>query len=764
MSRGWAGSLAALFAVSTAFAVVGTISAEELFSGFTNRGMLVVALMYPVVNPIAHLPVARRLIRWLLTTEAGGSTSSTTAPRAKLCLFSWAVSPFLNNVPQVAVMTPVVVRVCRELDLPPSLLLLPMTLATCMSSFLLISTSSNLIVASMLAESTGEVMGFFELAKTNAPVSIVLLLYFVYATPYLLRGAAKKDDANAAAAVAAMNGSSSFAGASAGGGPQHQGRLPYATIAETAAAKGTLGDHDVIAMLGIPEFEASAGVRRSGERRPHRCLGKPLDDAFSYLPADVVAHIRLLGVLRRTADTGGGGQGGANTISVGDAPLSGTGSSAGEGASEQVRHFMEHVFDPSFIVQAHDVLVVAGRAGRIGTLRHLGPFNFVAVGVNSDTATAADAEGTALENAAFAAAPVATMTAPEPEAWTLPEGLVALPVADGTAVSSNAKERPLAHVVVADAAHGVGMRLRTMAFTGHYNCAVVACRTRAGEHLFGHALAMHVLAAGDALVVRVRPDFLVAHVGRPSNEFFVADPIGLTVEAVIQTRYLAVPECAANVITRHNLPLRSQLERRANAWYVRLPDWWPNVTLGVFAVLVILAMANVNLVVSCAVAVIAMVVLNLLSVKQAMGHVDWNVYVTGSMAFGVGYAIRNSGLAAWVGGLLVGAGLSGASLLLTISLLTSLVSNVVSSSVQVTFPIALAVVKNDPGAQMLPFAVAITNASVCGFITTFGQSTSLIIAGPGRYVARDFAVYGIPLMLIYTALHVGATCAVYGIW
>ena len=801
------GSLAALFLTSTLFTVTGIITSADLYSGFTNRGMLVIGMMFVIVNPISHLPAARGFVTWLLKpaavaagAEAPTGPASSVVPRAKLCFFAWIVSPFLGNVPHCAVMTPIVARVCADLNLSPKLMLMPMAMAVCTANFLIIGSSSNLIIQAMVEESGMDVeLGFFELVKTNGPVSVLLLAFYIFATPLLL-GDKADDAATAAAAADAVNAMSTSQVAPGAA------RIHAASISEALARKGTVGAHDTVIMLGVPatardlvqaqaqtqeptpatpaESAASPVVTfgtpsipatsstaddENVRHVPHRCIGKPLSEVLGHLPADLAAKVRIVGVCRSPQDPTTGTRAALDHAAEhaaggGDAALyQWPTPSASSG-------FYDHVYDPDMPVQAHDVLVVAGRPAAIRNVRHLGPFAFVAVGVdaeavkpttNEDTPRSPDIYTTPQAASAAAAAAASASALP----WTLPSALVALP--------PGKKRVPFVQVVVAENAFGVGQRLATLSFAGHYNCAVLSCRNQEGAHLYGAALAMHELEAGDSLLIRTKPDFIHAHANRPSTEFYVAEPIGFTLDSVLATRYIRIPHVVARVFgissaadgAPTNKFARDHIEVRSGELYIRLPDWWPNLTLLVFFAVVTAAMANVDLVATCAVAIIAMVVLNLVTVKQAIGYVDFNVFVTGAMAFGIGAAMTKSGVAAWCGTLLLGAGLKGPWLVLTLAVLTSMIANVVTDrgSVQVVFPIAVAVVKAQ-NVSLLPYAVAVANAALGGVMTPFGLSTSLIISGPGGYVAKDFVLFGVPLLTVYTILSVSITCLVYGLW
>ena len=782
------GSLAALFITSLIFRLAGIITTPELFAGFVNKGMLVIALFFVLVHPISHLPIARNFVSWLLRPappkykkdDAGNDTeeleegqqvadpvAATLWPRAKLCFTAWIVSPLLENVPHVAVMTTVVARVCRDFGFPPSLLLLPMAFSTCSSNWLAIGSASNLIIQSLQEEAGYEPIGFFELIKTNGPVSLILQLYFIFLTPFLLRSNLKPPGE-------ALEGGASFAGAPAA-------VAPGAASISAVLGQVTVGAHDTVAMLVVPSLATaryvddaspSSGLEGVGDtspdgelagseltaaaKQPHASIGRSMATVLASLPDAVRAGVRVVGLYRERRDADSG------------QPVT------PHGATDVGTEWVQHVA-PETIVEAGDILVVLGEPRRVRAVRQLGNFYYGAVtarcgtdglGLHGEstalrTEPVADSEpvsesargATADAASSFDARAAAQPGLPEPV--SMPPGLCPIPMRRNPA--------PFALVVVADEAHGVGQQLRTNAFTSAYNCAVLSCRTHHGEHLAGPGLSMHVLTAGDRLVLRVKPEFIMAFANGPSTEFYMVEPVGLTVDNVLQAKYVRVPGCLAGACV--STCGKDRVLSRGGDTYFRLPDWWENLTFLTFLAVVAAAMAEQDLLVAAGVAIAAMVILGLITVKQAVNFVEWNVYVTGSFAFGIGSAMSNSGLAAWCGQLLVDAGVEGVWMMIILGAITGLIANIVSNrgAIQVMFPIAVAIT-NMKGHDLTPYAVTIANTAMAGFITPYGLSPSLIVAGPGDYVPRDYLVFGTPLLVLYVVLSAVMSSIVYGFW
>jgi di/tricarboxylate transporter len=258
--------------------------------------------------------------------------------------------------------------------------------------------------------------------------------------------------------------------------------------------------------------------------------------------------------------------------------------------------------------------------------------------------------------------------------------------------------------------------------------------------------------------VLVRAEDKLEALLRPEHQahFIVSQRVGISLEGTLRDNYIKVPDC---------LPLGTPISSTDGGKYFKLWAWYPNLSLLVFAGVVAAAMAELSLPICAAVGVFALVALGLITVRQAISFVDWNVYVTGAFAFGIGSAMTESGLANVVGKLLVDAKVTGFAVLLLLAVLTSLMANVVSNrgAIQVMYPIVVALFTAN-GWDIVPGAVIIANAAMGGFLTPYGLSPSLIIAGPGQYRAVHFLKFGTPLLILYSVLSAAATSLVYGFW
>ncbi len=155
--------------------ILGLVPGEEAFYGFGHPAVITVAAVLVlsrgfersgVVDVIAEqvLKVGDRLFLQLV------ALTGTVV----------VLSGFMNNVGALALLLPVAMRLAREHDTSPSLLLMPLAFGSLLGGLMtLIGTPPNIIIASYRGSETGETFGMFHFFPVGAVVALAGFAFIV---------------------------------------------------------------------------------------------------------------------------------------------------------------------------------------------------------------------------------------------------------------------------------------------------------------------------------------------------------------------------------------------------------------------------------------------------------------------------------------------------------------------------------------------------------------------------------------------------------
>jgi di/tricarboxylate transporter len=180
--------------------------------------------------------------------------------------------------------------------------------------------------------------------------------------------------------------------------------------------------------------------------------------------------------------------------------------------------------------------------------------------------------------------------------------------------------------------------------------------------------------------------------------------------------------------------------------------------VGIFAAAVLLASLKIlALPVALAAAVVVMLLLNIVPVRQVYTAIDWPVIVLLGSLIPVGLAVEQSGATTWIAQQIL-ALLTGAApwqILAGLMGFTMLVANVLNNTATavVAGPIAATMAKA-LGVSIDPFLMAVAVGASCAFLTPIGHKTNTLILGPGGYRFGDFWLIGLPASVLAVAVAV----------
>lgn len=180
----WAPTDLTFMSATAVLAGLKIISPSEAVSGFSNSGMLTVAMLFVVSAGLRETGVLDRLGYFVL-----GKAKTSQSALLRLAGAVIPLSAFLNNTPIVAMFMPIVIDWGRTRQVSPSKILIPLSyFAILGGTVTLIGTSTNLVVNGLLIEELGEEhgMGLFELAWVGIPYALIGVAFLVFAGHWIL--------------------------------------------------------------------------------------------------------------------------------------------------------------------------------------------------------------------------------------------------------------------------------------------------------------------------------------------------------------------------------------------------------------------------------------------------------------------------------------------------------------------------------------------------------------------------------------------------
>ena len=171
--------------------------AQELLKGFSNQGMLTVAVLFMVAAGMYATGAITMIMDKLI-----GLPKSVAGAQIKILPPIAFGSAFLNNTPLVAMMIPVIRDLSRASRLPGKRLYLPLSFASILGGMCtVIGTSTNLVIAGLVMDAIGEgtqrlpdirALKMFDPALVGVPIALVGITFMIVLGRFFLAGI--KDD------------------------------------------------------------------------------------------------------------------------------------------------------------------------------------------------------------------------------------------------------------------------------------------------------------------------------------------------------------------------------------------------------------------------------------------------------------------------------------------------------------------------------------------------------------------------------------------
>ena len=111
-----------LFSVVVIFLCTGILSPKEMLEGFSNKGMITVAMLFLVSEGIRQSGALTQVIKKLLPQ----SQTTVFKAQARMLPTIAFISAFLNNTPVVVIFAPIIKRWANYVKLPATYFLIPL--------------------------------------------------------------------------------------------------------------------------------------------------------------------------------------------------------------------------------------------------------------------------------------------------------------------------------------------------------------------------------------------------------------------------------------------------------------------------------------------------------------------------------------------------------------------------------------------------------------------------------------------------------------
>ena len=173
--------------------LTGILTAEEALSGFSSEPAIIVASVFVLSGGLAATGMTER-IGALIGRAAGGSEWRTIAVVMPAVA---ALAAFSHHLMITAMMLPIMMRIARDKGLPPSRVLMPMSLAASLGTTLtVISAPAFLLAGNLLERSGSKGLSIFSITPIGAALVLLGLFYMLLGRWLLPRRGAGVADAD----------------------------------------------------------------------------------------------------------------------------------------------------------------------------------------------------------------------------------------------------------------------------------------------------------------------------------------------------------------------------------------------------------------------------------------------------------------------------------------------------------------------------------------------------------------------------------------
>ena len=163
--------------------VGGLLDLPTLFSGFSNPAMVTLIGLFMLTAALQQTGVTAYVSLFVLRLTHG---LRQWALVGVLTLSAALASLMMNTVAAAALIVPVGRRVALNRDISPSRLLMPISFGAVLGGMATLLTTSNLLIAGLLAEHGLPTFGLLDFLPVGGPIALAGLIYLAIFSPRLL--------------------------------------------------------------------------------------------------------------------------------------------------------------------------------------------------------------------------------------------------------------------------------------------------------------------------------------------------------------------------------------------------------------------------------------------------------------------------------------------------------------------------------------------------------------------------------------------------
>ena len=180
--KDWAKPVLIFLAANILFLMTGITSSTDMLAGLANESLLSVLLLLVVSDVIRKSGLLDVAFKSLFPKEL--TYRGFLLRKASVVTF---ISGFVNNTPLVAILMPYVYQWCRQKNISPSKVMLPLSYTTILGGTLtLVGTSTNLVVNGFVTQAGFKPLGFFDFTITGIGIAVIGVIYVTFIMPNFL--------------------------------------------------------------------------------------------------------------------------------------------------------------------------------------------------------------------------------------------------------------------------------------------------------------------------------------------------------------------------------------------------------------------------------------------------------------------------------------------------------------------------------------------------------------------------------------------------